>query len=104
MGLMFFFTFTYLRQVLGVGIAWLSIKYVYERKLWKFLGIMIIATLFHNSAIILVPFYFIPIKKFDINSVIFVMVVCLLLGLTGLPTTLFELMDLCLQWKKELLI
>jgi hypothetical protein len=90
MGLMFFFTFTYLRQVLGVGIAWLSIKYVYERKLWKFLGIMAIATLFHNSAIMLVPLYFIPIKKFDINSVIFLMVVCLILGLTGLPSTLFQ--------------
>jgi hypothetical protein len=90
MGLMFFFTFTYLRQIMGVGIAWLSIKYVYEKKLWKFLGVMAIATLFHNSAIILVPLYFIPIKKFDINSVIFVMVICLIFGLTGLPTTLFD--------------
>jgi hypothetical protein len=90
MGLMFFFTFTYLRQVLGVGIAWLSIKYVYERKFWKFLGIMLIAILFHNSAIMLVPLYFIPIKKYDINAIIFVMFVCLLLGLTPLPSTLFK--------------
>jgi hypothetical protein len=63
MGLMFFFTFTYLRQIMGVGIAWLSIKYVYEKKLWKFLGVMAIATLFHNSAIILVPLIFHPNKE-----------------------------------------
>jgi hypothetical protein len=90
MGLMFFFTFTYLRQIMGVGIAWLSIKYVYERKLWKFLGIMILATLFHNSAIILVPFYFIPVRKFKLNLIVLVMVICLVVGLTPLPASLFE--------------
>jgi hypothetical protein len=90
MGLIFFFTFTYLRQMIGVGIAWLSIKYVYERKLWKFLCLMLIATLFHNSAIILVPFYFIPVRKFNLNSIVFVMALCLVVGLTPLPASLFE--------------
>ena len=43
MGLIFFFTFTYLRQLIGVGIGWLSIEYVYKRKLWKFLLVVFLA-------------------------------------------------------------
>ena len=91
MGLIFFFTFTYLRQLLGVGVAWLSIKYVYERKLWKFLTIMLAAVLLHNSAIILVPIYFVPIRKFTPKSIMIIMGGCLIVGASGIPSTLFDL-------------
>ena len=36
-GLMFFFTFTYLRQVLAAGVVWSAIPYVTQRKLKKYL-------------------------------------------------------------------
>ena len=91
MGLMFFFTFTYLRQMLSVGIVWLSLKYVYEHKLWKFLGVIFIAVLFHNSAIILLPVYFILVKKFSVQSISVVMVLCLFLGISGIPAKLFDI-------------
>ena len=90
MGLWFFFTFTYLRQVLGVSIAWLSIQYIVDRKRWRFLGVLLIAMLFHNSAIIFAPLYFVPIKKFDKTRVAIVMVFCLLLGLSNITGGLFE--------------
>lgn len=90
MGLWFFFTFTYLRQVLGVSIAWLSIQYIVERKRWRFLGVLLIAILFHNSAIIFAPLYFVPIKKFDKTRVLIVMIICLLLGLSNIASGLFE--------------
>ncbi|WP_382282612.1 EpsG family protein [Hoylesella oralis] len=91
LGLLFFFSFTYLRQILGVGVAWLSIKYVYERKVWKFLLVMFIAFLMHNSALILVPVYWIPIRKFDKATVLIGLAVCFVLGITGLPSSLFEI-------------
>lgn len=91
LGLLFFFSFTYLRQVLGVGIAWISIKYVYERKLWRFLLIMFIAFLMHNSALILVPVYWLPIRKFSKRTVLIVLAVCLVLGISGLQSSLFEI-------------
>ena len=90
MGLWFFFTFTYLRQVLGVSIAWLSIQYIVDRKRWRFLGVLLIAMLFHNSAIVFAPLYFVPIKKFDKTRVAIVMVICLLLGLSNITGGLFE--------------
>lgn len=90
MGLWFFFTFTYLRQVMGVSIAWLSIQYIVDRKRWRFLGVLLIAMLFHNSAIVFAPLYFVPIKKFDKTRVLIVMVICLLLGLSNISGGLFE--------------
>lgn len=90
LGLLFFFTFTYLRQMLGVGIAALSLKYVYERKLWKFVALVLLAASFHNSAIILLPVYFIPIKKYSIGTIMVFMLVCLLIGASGASSSLFE--------------
>lgn len=89
-GLLFFFTFTYLRQMIGVGIAGLSFKFIYERKLWKFVIVVLIAASFHNSALILLPFYFIPIKKYSIGAIMVLMILCLLVGVSGVSSSLFE--------------
>ena len=91
MGLIFFFTFTYLRQLVGVGVGWLSIEYVYKRKLWKFLAIVLLATLIHNSAIILLPIYFLPIKQYSKKLVIVLMVFCFIVGITGIPSAVFDI-------------
>ena len=90
MGLWFFFTFTYLRQVLACAIIWLSVKYIIERDLKRFLIIWFIAYSFHNSAIIFLPLYFLPQKKISPSIVIYVMATSLLVGLTPVPQILFE--------------
>ena len=91
MGLMFFFTFTYLRQMIGVGIGWLALQYIYKRKLYKFLICVLLATSFHNSAIILLPLYFIPVKKFKVKNIVFFMAICLFIGLSGGPSAIFRI-------------
>ncbi|MBB1539275.1 MAG: EpsG family protein [Prevotella sp.] len=91
MGLMFFFTFTYLRQMIGVGIGWLALQYIYKRKLYKFLICVLLATSFHNSAIILLPLYFIPVKKFKVKNIVFFMAICLFIGLSGGPSAIFQI-------------
>ena len=91
MGFFFFFTFTYLRQMIGVGIAWIGIKYVYKRNFLKFIFCILLAASFHNSAIILLPLYFIPIKKFNPKFIITFMIMCLLLGLSGGRSSLFRI-------------
>ena len=48
MGLFFFFTFTYLRQVMGVMTAWLSVRYIIKRKLIPFLIKLGLLQLFHK--------------------------------------------------------
>ena len=91
MGLMFFFTFTYLRQMVGVGFAWFAIRYVYKKELYKFIICVLVAASFHNSAIILFPLYFLPIKRFSQRNIIIIMSLCLTLGLSGGPSALFRL-------------
>lgn len=89
MGLWFFFTFTYLRQVLGCTICWLGLRYIYERKLLLFTLVVFIAFSFHNSALIFFPAYFLPIRKYEPKNIMIVMGFILLIGLTPIPQGLF---------------
>ena len=90
LGLWMFFTFTYLRQVMGCTIAWLSIKYIIKRDLKLFLLIWFIGFSFHNSLLLLLPMYFVPIRKFSKKTVIYIMIGALMIGMTSVPQTLFE--------------
>lgn len=90
MALWFFFSFTYLRQVLAASIGFLCMNYIVERKPYKFLLVVLIAASFHNSAFILIPFYFLPLKKHKPDNIIFFLLLCLILGATGLPSSIFN--------------
>ena len=89
MGLWFFFTFTYLRQVIGATIAWLSIQYIIKRDWKRFLLVMFIAYSFHNSAIVFLPMYFVPVRRFSQKQILTVMAAALLIGLSPVPQALF---------------
>ena len=91
LGLYFFFSFTYLRQVVAVGIAWYSYRYIYTQNLKMFTIGVILAASFHNSALLMFPMYFLcgfnPSKKVILITVGF----CLLLGISGVPSAIFEI-------------
>lgn len=89
LGLWFFFTFTYLRQVLGATVVWLSLPYAIKRKFWKFLAIWLIACTLHKSAVIFFPVYLIGTHIFKKEHVKLVMFFILLIGLSPLPNALF---------------
>lgn len=89
LSLFFFFTFTYLRQALATCFCWYAYRYVINRKFLKFAIFTFIAYKFHNSAIVFFPFYFVPMKKYPRNFVFSTMGVLLLIGLTGLPSSLY---------------
>jgi len=89
MGLWFFFTFTYLRQVIGCTVCWLSVKYIINRDLPRFLLVWFIGFSFHNSAVVFLPMYWVPVRKFSRKLVLLVMIVALLIGLSPIPQGLF---------------
>lgn len=93
LGLWFFFTFTYLRQVMAATIGWLAIKYVIDRKPIHYFIIVFIAFTFHNSAIALAPFYFVPAKKFDKVFVVFMLIVALAVGMSNVLGGIFSVSD-----------
>lgn len=67
-----------LRMILSIAIILTSIKYVKERKLWKFLLCVIIAFLFHKTAIVIVLLY--PLSRFKINHTYLVFSVFMIIG------------------------
>ena len=90
MALRFFFTFTYLRQVLAASILWFSVRYIINRDLKRFLLVWFIAYSMHNSAIIFLPTYFIATKKIPFTWVLMGMGTALLIGMTPIPGALFN--------------
>ena len=89
LGLMFFFSFTYLRQVLACGLCWMAIPFAVERKFWRFAIFVVAATLIHNSAAYFILLYFIPQKKYAPSKILLVMSLLFLLGLSGITKSLF---------------
>lgn len=59
------------RQAIAVAISLFAWKYIFERKLIKYLSIMIIAISFHSSAIFFVPMYYISKIKVNKNILYF---------------------------------
>lgn len=88
LGFLYYFTMTYLRQVIAVGIAWQGLKYIWERRPFHFFSVILFAYSFHNSVLILVPFYFIPIKKYSKKNIIKALFIALIIGLTPIPNIL----------------
>lgn len=89
-GLMFFFTFTYLRQVLAAGIVWFAIPYVAQRSFKKYLLFIVLATLIHNSAAYMILLYFIPRRKFEKKYIVIFMLTLLFIGISGVTKFVFS--------------
>lgn len=90
LGLLFYFTMTYLRQVIAVGLVWQSVQYVWERKFFKFIFFILLAFSFHNSALIFLPMYFIPNRKYSRTAIIIFLVACLLVSISPIPNMLLQ--------------
>ena len=72
------------QMIVACGFLWAS-KFIYEKKLWKYLLFVFIAAQIHRSAFILIPFYFIP-NSFQIENkrilLIIILILCCLIGQT----------------------
>ena len=88
LGFFFFFSITYMRQAIAVGIAWNSVNYIWERKLYKFLLLVLLAVLFHNSALVFLPAYFVGSRYYSYNIALLFLFLCFLIGISPLSPLL----------------
>lgn len=79
----FEFGYTYLRQACAYTFIIFSFKYIRERKFLKFFVFVFIAFLFHRSAILVIPFYFLYDLKLDRKIISIFFISSVLLFLTG---------------------
>lgn len=55
----YYASFNITRHIFAVAIVFIGSKYLYERKFFKWVLVVLLAALFHKTAIIMIPFYFI---------------------------------------------
>lgn len=68
-------TVNFLRQGLATIIFIYAIKYIYEKKLLKYIGLILVATLFHRSAFLYFPFYLILNRKYSTKLILTLFVI-----------------------------
>lgn len=54
----YFSSFNILRQYMAISMIFVSLKFIKEKKFWRFLAVILVGMLFHKTAIIMLPFYF----------------------------------------------
>ena len=85
---MFFYdTFISMRQSISMAIFFIAVQFIEKRKPIKYFALCILAFLFHNSAIILFPLYFInriKISKKAFKIINIIGIIFLVLNITGI--------------------
>lgn len=72
------------RQIAAMLVVILSVKYIIERKLYSFILCIAVAVLFHKTALVFLPAYFLANVKYDKKLAISISVGCFIIGITHL--------------------
>lgn len=83
-------SFVYLRQGLAMGMLWMSIPFILNRKLIPFIFISILAFYFHKSSIIFFPLYFIANYNFSKRHYIILPILTLIVAVSPLSSIIFS--------------
>ncbi|MEI3611407.1 EpsG family protein [Pseudogracilibacillus sp. SO30301A] len=70
----YYASFNITRHIFAVAIVFVGSKFLYERKFFKWVLVVIIASLFHKTAIIMIPFYFILNFRIRIRNWILIVI------------------------------
>lgn len=91
--LFFLYDFIAIRQALAMSIFMFAIPYIVEKKMIKYFICIAIACLFHMSALILLPIYFLIRFKYNNFLVLIVLLLCLGLNVANFSFPLIDLLS-----------
>lgn len=69
----YYSSFNIMRQVLAAAIIFSGSKFLYERKPFKYFLVVLLASSFHSTSIIMVIFYYILNLKFSLKNIAFIL-------------------------------
>lgn len=72
-------SFNGIRQYLASAILFSGHRYIIERKIWKYTAIVLLASLFHTTAMVMFVQYFILSRKLDLKLIVFMTISAILL-------------------------
>lgn len=61
----YFMSFTIIRQYVAIAIVFFSLKYIFQRSFIKYLFFIFLASVFHLTALVALPIYFLSMVKFS---------------------------------------
>lgn len=74
----------YIRQATAVALCFYALRYVQEKKVWKYMLLVIVACLFHRIAIVMIPFYWLLDRSYNIWAYITIMAVGIVVMAIGI--------------------
>jgi hypothetical protein len=80
-GALFLFDFIATRQAVAIALFMFSLQYIQNRSWWNYFWIIILASGFHISALILLPCYFILNKEYSNIKLYLILCLCAVLNL-----------------------
>jgi len=83
-------SFTIIRQGIVLSLSAFSIRYIKEKKFFKFLTIIILGSFFHSSILIVLPFYFFANKNYSKKVLFAVILFCLVLTRIDIVSLVFK--------------
>lgn len=78
------------RRIIAIGLLFYSIRYIIERKKYKFVICVILAILFHRTAILFFPAYFISRNRYSNKKYIISFILFFMIGQLGLIEYVFQ--------------
>lgn len=85
-----FFSITGIRQTIATIATFYCVKFIEERKLWKFVAVLVVASFIHKSVFLFLPFYF--ILKYSNSRVVLLGSLCSLPFIFGVARKLATFM------------
>lgn len=79
----FWHDYTLTRQSIAIALFTFSIRYIYRKEYLKYIAFNLVAFSMHHSAIILFPLCFFMNYKFSIKSILIMILVAIIFGMTG---------------------
>lgn len=81
----YFASFNIIRQFIAIPIILLAFEYLCQKDFVKYFACVILASLFHYSALIMLPVYFLVSHQFSRKVHIVIVIICFFLALFGRP-------------------
>src|SRR5699024_11372248 len=75
---LYLFSFNEIRQAIAMSILVMGFHLILERKFLRYFIVVLVATLFHETAILMLLLYFIYYFKFDIKNVLAILFIFIL--------------------------
>lgn len=78
------------RQLMALGIGLISLKYLFEKKYIYYFLLIGLAYFFHATSILFLSYFFLN-RTISNKSILFILCISIVIGKTGIPTSIFNL-------------